>query len=202
MSDEDLIVKVQPQRKPPPDSRIAIVISCVSLGFSLCLGALQLREAHQNRLLNQIAHGPHLEITKAEFFSPFNIFITVHNIGQSPALAVKCKDEAYVGSLDMLRSQFSRVFIPITSYGPSIPVAHEAQIGVYMPADQDVQKVVVARHLRGVILELRGQVTYRGDDEQQAYYLPFCYMVLPQQGTPAAVECSDVNDDALRTLMK
>jgi hypothetical protein len=202
MADEDLLIRLtEPPKRSVLDTRranalslVAIIISALAALFT----GLQWREARQNRLS---AHAPLLEVTKAEFVIPSTLVLTVHNIGRSPALSLKSRNDAYIGTVGILSSQYSRVFVrAMASYMKSIPPAQEAQVGVYMPEDDDVKKVILEnRFPPQIVIELRGQVTYR-DDYEQEYALPFCYVAMQVKPLPAARECTETYDDILRQL--
>ena len=112
MGDDDLLLKIpEPQAsRPSALSRAnwALIVSVVSVIFA----ASSWWEAHQNRLLNQRSQAPYIEILKEEFMPPSTLFMTVHNIGHTPALKVGAENDAYIGGVTGTGSSFAKVGIP------------------------------------------------------------------------------------------
>ena len=66
--------------------------------------------------------------------------------------------------------------------------------------NDDVHRVALEKKFPPrIIIELRGQITYR-DDNKQTYTLPFCYVAMQVKPLPVAMECNDAYDDLLHGL--
>ena len=92
---------------------------------------------------------------------------------------------------------YSKVPVMSSTYAQSIAVGKESEIGSYMPTQKAIQQALAAKHYPDVILELRGQVMYR-DDNDHTYYLPYCYVVHEGKPLPVSQECNDAGDDILK----
>lgn len=198
MSDDDLVIKL-PSTPVKPNipwtqvvSGAALVVSFLSAAFA-GLQWWEAREARRN------ADRPYLEVMSAVFNEHRNLNIKYHNIGKTPAFAVKNEHDTYAGRYLGPSEDFLVIFLPIyktIAFIPDVPVGKDGEVYVPFPPRAAVRDELKRRgidHHELLSLQLRGRISYK-DGFGNLYQTSYCYAVdeptdAPPQYIPVPSTC-------------